>query len=108
MPINRPLAPKITVEPNIIRIRVTTIEACSCENPGAKNCCVSHGANNPEMPAKAVDTINSQLMTALASFQASVLLSLASKVVKVGMKADPRAPPAITWNIKSGTLNAVK
>ena len=96
MPIKRPLAPKITVEPNIIRISVTTTDIWSCENPGAKNCCVTHGANNPDTPAKVVDTINSQLITALASFQACVLLSLVSKLVKVGIKADPRAPPAIT------------
>ena len=110
MPITNPLNPKITTEGSMMSSNFTVRASWTglSAKPGASTECTSGLAKMAVMIAARLSTINTRLPMAEASLQAEFRSPLVNNPVKVGMKADPSAPPAMSRNKVSETRLAAR
>jgi len=101
-----PLTPKTTVLMSIQRTSSAVSACCAAVKPGASTVRTSHGAASARIAASAVSRTSTRLVIALKSRQPPLRSLRATHPVNTGMNAEPSAPPATSWNSKSGTRNA--
>jgi hypothetical protein len=104
MPITSPLMPNKTTEGSMMRNRRTVSTSCTGSDPGTSRNSPSRTICGAKIKARMLITIsarNTRLVTPEASRQAPSRSSFARKLVNIGMKADPNAPPATKLNSSS-------
>ena len=92
-----PLRPKMIGANSMMRINWAVSTCCSGAKPGAIRVLTSGKANTAATIANTVVTISKRLLTLLASRQAARCRGSSSRVSvaeKVGINAEPSAPPA--------------
>ena len=110
MPITNPLMPNMTGATIWMRTRSTvSANLTGSVKPGARILRTTHGAKMAMAIPRTMKMIVMMLAMAEASSQAFSRSPRVKSVVKVGMKADASAPPAINWYKISGRrLEALK
>jgi hypothetical protein len=107
-PMMMPLTPKMTVLTSIQRIKSAVRACCAGLKPGASKFATNHGAAAAVAIVTAVSNISTRLVTALKTRHAPVRSRRATQPANTGMNAEPSAPPAMSWNSRSGTRNAAR